>query len=129
MGTSRGVFTDLTVSRFVCSKTDNRKEHSNKQLTTDSVNKLKACNSGHKATRYWGRSKVLSGRVLERDSRRLEGDQNKHPSLGGALANRSEFSEFPVPKLRFKTNSCTTGNLITRARNRYDILDRSPQGF
>jgi hypothetical protein len=47
-----------------------------------------------------GQSKVLSAGALEGYSRRLEGDQNKHPSLGEALANRSEFAQFPVPDTR-----------------------------
>lgn len=48
-----------------------------------------------------GQSKVLSAGALEGYSRRLEGDQNKHPSLGEALTNRSEFAEFLIPDTRF----------------------------
>jgi hypothetical protein len=64
---------------------------------------------------------MLSAGALEGYSRRLEGDQNKHPSLGEALTNRSEFAEFLIPDTRF-TPSTTIHAVLECEAVRMDMV-------
>jgi hypothetical protein len=76
-----------------------------------------------------GQSEVLSSGALEGYSRRLEGDQNKHPSLGEALANRSDFTEFTVPGTRFTpipVQEIHAGTYTLKLQEGYGTLDRRP---